>query len=112
MSNRYDDLKRLILRKRDDFRTKMKLVKMLRREIQDKIKEAQMESVSVGFNKDTIVAIIDTDYGNALLIKEALKDSKMLKYFDIRIKPNETFPQGSIIKNEENTLPKDLNIAK
>jgi hypothetical protein len=112
MGNRYDDIRRFVLRKRNDFAAKHKLVKFLRREIQGNIKEAQMESVSVGFSGDNIVIIIDTDYGNALLIKESLKDSRILKYFDIRIKPNETFPQNSIIKNEENTLPKGIEIAK
>jgi hypothetical protein len=102
MSNRYDDLRRFVLRKRNDFSAKHKLVKFLRREIHDKIKEAQMKAVTVGFKQNnTIVIIIEADYGNALLIKEALNGNKMLKYFDIQIKPDETFPEGAILNGNK-----------
>jgi hypothetical protein len=91
MSNRWDDLRREIIRK-NDFETKMKLVKAIRREIARVDKTAIIKAMAVGYFDKKITALISCDYGDAILIKEALKDNKITKHFNIQFKQNETFP--------------------
>lgn len=111
MSHRFDDLCRLIVRKRD-FDTKKKLVKMIRREIHDVHKEAIMKSVEVGFLCDKVVVIIECDYGNAVIIKDALKDNKITNHFDIRVKVDNTYPDSALLKAKaEQTITTDSPIA-
>ena len=78
MGNRFDDLKRLIVRKRD-FQSKFKLVKMIRREVHDVHPEAILNSVEVGFLGDKVVAIVETSHSNAIIIRDSLKNSKITK---------------------------------
>ena len=50
----------------------------------------------MGFQGDKIVALIDADYYNSLLIKPVLMSSKILKFFDIRFKVNDSFPREAM----------------
>jgi hypothetical protein len=99
MSNQYDDLRREIIRRRDT-QSKMKLVKALRRIIKDYDSNLDMnkmiQSMQIGFRNDVVVAIIEAPYPSAVVIKTALNNHKLLKFFDIQFKMDATYPANSI----------------
>lgn len=99
MSGRFDDLKRMILRKRD-YPTKYKLIKLMRREIEkaDRIIDfsKMVKSVEIGIRGEEVVAFIEAEYSVAVLIKNALKDNNIINHFDIQFKVDDTYPDEAL----------------
>ena len=100
MSNKWEDLKRELLRK-NDYDTKRKVANKVKKELINKIDGVIIDSISVGYdNNKNVIILIDCHYQQALLIKGILIHNKILKVFNVKFNVNDSFPKANTIRPE------------
>lgn len=95
--NHYEDLKRRVL-VNPTAEMKRKVIKRIKRDIMKLDPEVKMSYMSAGVKDGKVIIVIDTDYGYALMIKNALNNHKIVKAFDVVFAPNSSFPEGTQIE--------------